>query len=126
MSKKPKGLKPDEVTAKIVENATRAFLTHKLSGMNPEYVDTLCYPKQAAEAFMKSLAEGHTSCEGFRYGVSGWGHAKWRYSVNIFGDKLFRFLIYTNCDRKDFRRIGKTCRTIADDLTKAGFPTIVT
>jgi len=119
------GLMLEEITDEILEAATRAFLKHPLSGHDPDHIDILNYPVQARETFRKDLQEGGTHCEGFRFGVSGWGHTKWRFKIDVFGDGLFRFLLSTNCDKKDQKRVTKTCQKIADDLTKAGYPTIV-
>jgi hypothetical protein len=81
--------------------------------------------QQAIETFRENLSSGSTHCEGFRFGIAGWGHTKWRFCVDVFGDGLFRFLINKNCDRADEKKIGKICQQIADDLTKAGYPTVV-
>ncbi len=119
------GLKLEDVTDDVLEKATSAFLLHPLCGHTQEYVGTLGYVGQVRETFRKNILDGSTHCEGFRFGISGWGHTKWRFCVDLWGDKLFRFLINKNCDRADEKRIGKICQKISDDLTKAGFPTVV-
>lgn len=125
---RPKGMKVEDVTPDFIKAATAAFLSHRHVGRKKPEDDKIgwyekAYCEQAAEDFMKLLKDEDDRCEGFRFGVVGWGHTKWRFRVDRFGDGLFRFYVHANVDKEHEKDVMRKCREIAQDLTKARFPT---
>lgn len=137
---KTQGIKVAKVTRAFLVKAARFYLQHPLvpfpkTHIAPPSQEQVKFASEnwgldvrhngedvkIADSFKAQLNVGETYTEGFRYGVSGWMHTKLRFTVNDKG--LFRFYIHANVDSLHYKDVIKTCRKIARDMNKAGFPT---